>query len=109
MFDATPCAVVVLTIEGTAAVGDPFIVITKVLEGVFSPAGVDAAVLDAPVATFSDAELEPIVPIPLPLLVVMLLAVPLPYWDEREAQLESSKLVWSANSEEFMTPFVNWQ
>ena len=106
MVDAIPCAV---TIEGTVAVGDPFIVMTKVLEGVFSAVAVGAAVLGAPVATFGDAELKLIVPIPLPLLVVMSFTVPLPYWDEREAQLESSRLVSSANSEELMTPFVNWQ
>jgi hypothetical protein len=99
--DAMSCAGVVPSV-GTAAVGDPSIMITNVLEGTFSAVNVGAAVLLPPV-TLGVAEVRPV------RVVVMSLALLVPYWEVREAQLESSKLVSSVHSEELMTPFVTWQ
>jgi len=104
--DAMSCAVVVPSV-GTAAVGDPSIVITNVLEGTFSAVAVGAAVLLLPPrVTLGVAEVRPVL---VPRVVVMSFSLLVPYWEVREAQLESSKLVSSVHSEELMTPFVNWQ
>jgi hypothetical protein len=106
MVDATFGAVVCV---GIGEVGDPSIVITKVLEGVFNPESVDDAMLYPLLIAVGAAEFEPIVEVSVAPVEVMSLALLVPYWEVRDSQLESSRPTPRVYIEELMAPFVYWQ